>query len=222
MFDLRPLFCVALLSIHVVACSPPPKAQDGSDTPLASAEPTATGSTPSAEPVSAPGSGTPSATASPTGTAEPAPKACTKIGCQSGLTIPIDWGKGAASGTRGDTLTAAKYKIELTVDGKKGQCEVRWPFKTCPEAPAAQCSGEVAFQLETQCKDGGKTSKDMLVGPLRLQSTPAKVSFKMWREKIMVHQQELSPTFKELRPNGPECQPVCQQGEQKVCIGICE
>jgi hypothetical protein len=31
----------------------------------------------------------------------------------------------------------------------------------------------------------------------------------------------ISPKYKENRPNGPECDPVCKQGTEEMCLGKC-
>jgi hypothetical protein len=202
---------LAVASLTTVACSPAPQPQD------AAAETGPHGTATSILTVQAQDALAPVPTASANTTlsapaTEPA-KACTKIGCQSGLTIAIAWGK--------DTLSAGKYKVELSVDGKKGSCEVHWPYKSCSEPRVPQCSGDVKFALQTGCAAGGASAKDMLLGPIQLEGTPASASLKIWRDKVMVHQQELTPKYEELRPNGPGCEPVCQGGSLKVCVGTC-
>lgn len=135
------------------------------------------------------------------------------MGCRSGLSIPIVWD---------NALSPAKYRLELTVDGKKGQCEVRWPYKSCSEMPAATCSGELAFNLATSCKADEPPATGMVLGPVELDNTPEKVALKIWRDKVMTYQRELLPTYKETRPNGPGCEPLCKQARVEVCVGICE
>jgi hypothetical protein len=197
------------LAATLIGCSPAPGPTAPADPPPdqptqndTSAEPT-----PTPEPTVAP-------TAAPTTTASgAAPKACTEIGCRSGFTIPIVWD---------NALSPAKYKVELTVDGKKGQCEVRWPYKSCTEAAAVSCSGDVAFRLVTACKANEPPATGMVLGPIELDNTPEKVSLKIWRDKIMTYQRELTPTYKESRPNGPGCEPLCKQASVEVCVGICE
>ena len=128
--------------------------------------------------------------------------------------LPLVWGK--------DTLTSSKYTFELTVEGKKGRCEIVWPYKSCSDVRAAKCSGEVAFTLETSCTGAAKSTSDMVIGPLRLSGTPAAATLKVWREKIMWHQQELTLNYADLRPNGAACEPLCKQASRRICIGTCD
>src|SRR5512139_4332063 len=126
--------CVAL-----VACgtSAPPK--DVPPEPSADVAPVPAESAPAAVSATAPAA----SSAAPVASTAPATEVCTKMGCMSGLTLPLVWGK--------DTLTSSKYTFELTVDGKKGKCEVVWPYKSCAEVRVPKCSGDVAFTLETKC-----------------------------------------------------------------------
>jgi hypothetical protein len=207
---IRSSFACLALGLASISCgtSAPP----GGVTP----EPSAVVEPPPAETASAlPSASAPAevASTSPSASAPPVEVACTKIGCSSGLTLPLVWGK--------DTLTASKYTFELTVDGKKGKCEVFFPFKSCQDVRVPTCSGDVKFALETRCTGEAKSTSDMVIGPIRLEATPATASLKIWRDKVMWHQQELTLKYGELRPNGPKCEPVCQQASKRVCIGNC-
>jgi hypothetical protein len=206
----------ALLLTAAAACAPSsPRAELAPDPTTEAASPTSSASTSAVATPPTETSSTIAATATPTATAsvEP-PKMCTKIGCASELVLPLVWGK--------DTLTSSKYTFELTVDGKKGRCEIVWPYKSCSDVRAAKCSGEVAFTLETSCTGAAKSTSDMVIGPLRLSGTPAAATLKVWREKIMWHQQELTLNYADLRPNGAACEPLCKQASRRICIGSCE
>lgn len=202
----------ASIAVALCACSPAPVSNDGPlspDTPSSAGADTASPADTVPPADTTPPNPPPSAVTS----AEPTPKACTEIGCESSLKIPIVWGK--------DTLTATKYTVELTVDGKKGKCEVLWPYKSCVEPRKPTCTGDVQFELATGCKQGGTTTKDMTLGPVVLRNTPSSASIKVWRDKVMLHQQDLSFTYEERRPNGPGCEPLCKQGSRMVCLGTC-
>jgi hypothetical protein len=213
------VFIPLALATATSSCGPSTPPSDaavdppGSTAPASSATAPAVDAPPAEAPTSAPAASSATPTASSVASAAPAAPACTELGCESGLTLPLVWGK--------DTLTSSKYTFELTVDGKKGKCEVVWPYKSCAEVRVPKCSGDVAFTLETKCTGEAKSTSDMVIGPIRLAATPAAATLKIWREKVMWHQQDLTLSYADARPNGPGCEPVCKQASKRVCIGQC-
>jgi hypothetical protein len=147
---------------------------------------------------------------------KPEPKACTKIGCSSSLDVTFNPGKvGFAKGT---------YTIEAEADGKKGQCETKLPLPACLKEGVkaglnTRCSGDLPLTLEQPpCaeKDAPPT-----LGVLKIGDAPKGVKVKVINNKKPYGEQTISPKYKESRPNGPECDPVCKQGTEEMCLGKC-
>ncbi|NUP08593.1 MAG: hypothetical protein HOW73_21300 [Polyangiaceae bacterium] len=159
--------------------------------PTATAEPTAT------------------ATSVPTSAPTSAPKMCTKMGCMDGLTIDIDPGKGGTP--------KGSYTIEVDADGKKATCQIKLPYQGCERGPATKCSGDVKVEvMESGCD---KPAKEHTFGPLKFMSAPATVKVVIKKDNKPFAESTVTPDYKTLQPNGPDCDPVCKQGQGKVCAG---
>lgn len=173
--------------------------EDGGDAPASTATATATAT---AEPTSV-------ATTEPTATetATPRPKACTRMGCIGALKVEIGGG---------DKLAKGKYVIDVEADGKKGKCAFAAPNFCDDKAP--KCEGEVEIEVVTQGCPAVTTGPAPSIRELKLPSTPAAASITVTRDGKKVGEAKLAPQYKEVRPNGPECDPVCKNASEKLDI----
>lgn len=195
---------LALFVASTIACTVSVDNNQGPDTPPSddnAAQPTAT-VPPTANP-------TTTATTAPTG--ESPPKMCTKMGCLSGLAIDIE---PAAGG-----WTKGTYVIDVVADGKKSTCELKLPLPACDKGPATKCEGEAGVKvLERGC---GQPASQQTFGPLRFVSAPAEIKVTVKKDGKQLTDSTVKPAYKTVQPNGPDCDPVCQQGKERVCVGKC-
>ncbi len=172
--------------------------------PTATAVATAT-ATPTANPQPT-GAGTiaPTSTASATPTTAPTTKMCTRMGCMSLLNVEV---------VGGDKLPKGKYVVNVEADGKKGKCTFTAPDFCNDKAP--KCDGDVEIDIKrTGCQPTGAPQ----ITALNIPSTPAAATITVTRDGKKVGEARLSPQYKEVRPNGPDCDPVCKSAAEKIEI----
>lgn len=155
------------------------------------------------------GNAMPTATASPT-TTEPtgeptsAPVACTKKGCMGTLNLETK-------------LTAPKpgnYEVDVVAGDLKGHCEVTFPYPKCGTM-ATRCEGTLPIMAtETGCE---LPPAQQVFPQLVIGETPAAFSVKVTlAKKVIVEKKIDAQPYREFRPNGPGCGPVCQMGDAIV------
>ncbi len=142
------------------------------------------------------------ATSAPT--AEP-PVACTRIGCMDGLEIAFT----------PEAPKAGTYSITVTAGSDSSTCEVVFPYPKCG-TPATKCAGSIPMMVtETGCE----LPKDKQTFPkVRMGKAPAEIQIAVKLGKATLSDQKVTPTYEELRPNGPKCDPVCKQGKASVSL----
>jgi hypothetical protein len=147
---------------------------------------------------------------------------CTLIGCGDGVSIslrPTDgfWPDG-------------DYTFALVVDGQTQSCIANVPKDLPQNGNIAEfaCSPKdrsVYWTQDTSCqeqRDGNSVSQTCALIPNRftantnVSGTPAVFSVSLERDGVELIGQTVSPTYKESRPNGPECGPVCRQAKVEL------
>lgn len=133
-------------------------------------------------------------------------QACTEIGCQNGL--HLTWPQGSwKSGT---------YSVEVTLDGTKVTCEGRLPLAACDSGPTFKCSPGASVRVgESGC--ALPAAQHGLSG-IDIESSPAQVKIAVRRDGVEVSAQDLTPTYTDSRPNGPQCEPVCHQASAALVL----
>jgi hypothetical protein len=144
-------------------------------------------------------------------------KACTAIGCEDGVSITVR--------PREGTFPPGKHSVLIaTAEGG--------PIKTCTfTAPAdvqvaggfvaAECTGGVMLSVSprttcTTMRTGDSVSQACTPIPgqfeerIFIRGTPARVRVIQKTEETFLDR-ELTPSYANARPNGPECEPVCRQ-----------
>ena len=125
---------------------------------------------------------------------------CTEIGCIDGLTVnfePALMGKGT-------------YTFDVTVDGTAYSCDATIPL----EGSSTVCGkGNVVsiFLSGTELDP----SQQSLPG-LHVEGTPKSVQIQVHRDKALAADADLSPTYQEVQPNGPDCPPTCHSAAVDV------
>ncbi len=175
--------------------------EDGGDAPATTSTAAAT-QTPSTEPTSVP-------TTEPTSTASaPAlPKACTRMGCIGALEVAV---------VGGDKLAKGKYVIDVEADGKKGKCTFAAPSFCEDKAP--KCEGDIEIDVVTLGCPSVTTGPAPSIKSFKLPSSPAAANITVTRDGKKVGEVKLAPQYKEVRPNGPDCDPVCKNASEKLEI----
>lgn len=121
-------------------------------------------------------------------------KICTQMGC-------IDRWELKLSGKDGKPLPPAVYVVELAAGGKKQSCTL--DAKTETKVPS--CKGDDL---------GGTWSASSVV----FQTAPASLDVTITRAGKKLLTKSVSPTLKEVRPNGPDCGPACKQGSDELVV----
>lgn len=150
-------------------------------------------------------------------------RACTEIGCSDSLTL----GFNTADGHWPD----GDYRIEFDFAGDERRCSF-----SLPEALPAQVGsvGEVCDSsqrghfsakttcMETRTKDAVTQSCTPLPGQwtlaLHREGTPKTVSVRVTRDEQEVASVSQTVSYRENRPNGPDCDPLCRQAQIDVMV----
>lgn len=123
---------------------------------------------------------------------------CTLVGCDEqllALTFKSDQGP----------LPLGSYAIALALGGSG--CTINVDHDgTDKEIPAEGCAPGSRVVVSANQFD------------LALLATPAEVDVTMTRDGQSVADLLLQPTYEEIRPNGPACEPVCKQGTAEVTV----
>jgi hypothetical protein len=145
---------------------------------------------------------------------------CTLIGCVDGLRIEIT-GADAA-------LPAGMHTIRATTPAGTSSCTFTWPPESVANgwSVSAQCQAglSVLISQKTVCTASDPTSSrcDPVPGQfqeaIQVSGTPASVELEERTGDTVLVSQTVTPTYRESRPNGPHCEPVCRQAEAKLTL----
>lgn len=147
--------------------------------------------------------------------ATPPPRACTAIGCGHELSITLRPTEG--------TFAAGKHTVAVSTSegGPAKVCTFDFPIGS-PSA-GSPCTGGMSLLVyqRTSCTtttgSGGSVSQtcDPLAGQfearLTLPGTPARVQVVQRTAAGPIVVRELAPVYRDSRPNGPGCPPICRQ-----------
>jgi len=124
-------------------------------------------------------------------------KDCTLIGCADSLRV---WLTGA-------TAKPGRYQIEVVADGVPSTCQIALPH-TCGTQPA--CSGAPANWRLT-ISPCGPNQPQSIDGFVFYRDVPVSFDFVVRRDDAVVGGGSAQPVYRESRPNGADCDPVCRQ-----------
>lgn len=150
------------------------------------------------------------------------PHGCTEIGCSDEVSLTLafadhKWPDGA-------------YELEVMLDEVKHVCAFSWP----EAEPASGSVGLVpcepselraALAQDAECTE--ERTADAVIQrcaplpgqyTLRLSSfgTPRQLQLQATRDGERLRELALELEYSELRPNGPDCEPLCRQSSQKL------
>ncbi len=124
---------------------------------------------------------------------------CTLIGCNAPLTIAFDRDSGWAPGA---------YRVVVsTAAGTAQTCTLSLPLR-CEVSP--RCDGAWDWNVTTSgC--ALDASQHAITGvAFRYPSAPGHVFVNVYQDERPIGSGEYSPTYQTSRPNGPTCEPTCQ------------
>jgi hypothetical protein len=131
------------------------------------------------------------------------PRACTQMGCDSGLFIEIPashrWKKGA-------------YRFEFLMDGKKLTCSGRLPLRPCDE-PSVECDDDGVHIAASGC---ALPPSQHGFGDILVDSLPKSMELKVFHNKREIGAAKGTPAYESLFPNGKDCGPECRQGRLQL------
>jgi hypothetical protein len=140
--------------------------------------------------------------------------ACTQMGCVEGLLVrfvthPPSYAPSAEIFDHPRT-----YEVEVEADGRRGSCRITLP---CSIAVDEVCTGELSVRLiehhSSWHNRKGLEDHRFVVTGVFLPVAPRQVRVRVLRDGELVGEHSATPTVRELRPNGPGCEPVCRIGE---------
>ena len=150
-------------------------------------------------------------------------KGCTDIGCGDSLSLNFN----TADGSWPD----GEYRLELDFAGDEQRCS----FKLPESLPAQRGSvGQVCESnlrgsifaktvcMETRTKDAVSQSctplPDQWTLTLHRDGTPKTVSIRVTRDDQEVASVSQTVNYRDNRPNGPDCEPLCRQAQIELTV----
>jgi len=131
--------------------------------------------------------------------------ACTEMGCINGYTVSLEptahW-------------PAGKYQFDFEVDGKKGSCSGSLPLPACGQN-ALSCTGAAPAIAESGC---ALPPAEHGFADLRFDGSAQKVNIKVMRNGKQLAKRDFQPAYKKVQPNGPDCEPICDNAHDTMKI----
>jgi hypothetical protein len=132
-------------------------------------------------------------------------KVCTLIGCGTSLEVHFT----------GATDKPGRYQIEVVADGAISSCQFTLP-QECHAQPTCTPAGPGWLLNKASCAPGEE--RRTIDGFTFHTGAPTRVEVVVRRDDTVVGTTSTEPVYKESRPNGPDCSPVCHQGDMTVSI----
>jgi hypothetical protein len=147
---------------------------------------------------------------------------CTDIGCADNASLRItsdaDWAAGS-------------YRLDLSLDEREGSVEFALPDDLPPRGSVTWLKGiegvDIGLQEVAECtsvRHGDAISQSCQPIPNRYEltigtlGTPARFSVALARDAETVVEESGELAYRESRPNGPECGPVCSSAEVELAF----
>jgi hypothetical protein len=162
-----------------------------------------------------PGSG-PSSPPPPSGAPDGAPgaSACTEMGCEDGFSLDLI--RVGGDGARQSPWPPGAYRFVAAIDGEEAVCEGSLPLSRCDAGPTLTCHGAAMEIAESGCaldpSQHGFASIRFGSGLVR------SVSLRVERDGAVVAEGNYTPTYQTVHPNGPRCEPRCQQAGDALTV----
>ena len=140
-------------------------------------------------------------------------QACTEMGCVEGMLVHFVTPPMLSAGEEIFDHPRT-YEVEVEADDRRGSCRITVP---CSIVVDEVCTGDLRMRLLKD--DSGwynrKGLEDQRYGVtgFTLPSPPRQLRVRVLRDGELVGEHSAAPVVRELRPNGPGCEPVCRVGE---------
>jgi len=143
------------------------------------------------------------------------PKACTEIGCVDGFTATVQRADG--------TFPSGTHRIEALVDGVTLKCTFTFPLATQNGAtaqPTCDAGLDVIVVpaqicIDTHSGQSSGVSCSPIAGQfseiVTLAGAPGQVHVWQYVDDAAILDGAVAPQYAAVRPNGPDCEPVCRQ-----------
>jgi hypothetical protein len=134
-------------------------------------------------------------------------ESCTSMGCVDGLHIVLE---------KATLWPAGNYTFAFELDGVDVTCKGSLPLKACGSGLSMSCepAGKVHIG-ESGCamppEAHGFTDIQLAAG-----GSPRAVKLTILAEDQPLHEARLTPQYRSTRPNGEDCEPVCNSASETV------
>jgi hypothetical protein len=144
-------------------------------------------------------------------------KTCTEIGCGNHLSLTVSRADGS--------FPSGVHQVDVTADGVTRSCT--FTFAGSVVNPACPSGSFVSVNQATTCTEtrtGNSVSlrcdpiPGQFVESVSVFGTPRELRIVQSVDGVVLLDQSLSPTYKLARPNGPDCEPVCQQASVALTL----
>jgi hypothetical protein len=130
-------------------------------------------------------------------------RACTLIGCESGLALQFSK----------PLREAGSYTVSVELDGELTSCQTALPFASC--AGGRACASPQVLLEQSGC--ALPPSAHEIVG-LRVTSVARAVRIRIERDGAEIASQEFTPSYVRSQPNGEGCGPICEQASATLTV----
>jgi hypothetical protein len=130
-------------------------------------------------------------------------RACTGIGCQTGLAVQFSR----------PLREAGSYTVSLELDGELTSCESALPFASCGGGPA--CASPKVLLEQSGCALPPNAHE--IIG-LRVMSVTRAVRIQIQRDGTEIASQDFTPSYVRSQPNGEGCEPICEQANATLSV----
>jgi hypothetical protein len=127
------------------------------------------------------------------------PQGCTLIGCASSFQVEFvrpSW-------------PAGSVEIVVTADGTTTTCTVTLPYASCDNV--VQCDKPNPDFIVEASGCALPAAQHSITGVAWPTTNPKDVTITVNQDGMMLGMQTFAPTYEMSRPNGPDCEPVCNQ-----------
>lgn len=140
------------------------------------------------------------------GTGSSGPQACTEIGC--GPAFHVEFKRAS--------WPAGKVDIVVAADGTTTNCSVTLPFASCESG--LQCDQANPGFLVELSGCALPAAQHAITGVMWTQTGPKQVTITVSQDGTMLGTQSFQPTYTTSQPNGPGCDPVCNQAQSPASM----
>jgi hypothetical protein len=121
---------------------------------------------------------------------------CTLVGCGTPFEVAFT----------GETDKPGHYQLNVVTDGEPSMCELTLP-RNCESQPLCSPIKLSWATMLSGCAIGDRQTIDGIVFHVQ---APLTVEVVVRRDGATVGQASVRPDYRESRPNGPNCEPVCR------------